>query len=279
MIPQKNISLISNKTHQDGRRRILEAMIERDYCLAWLLFGLSQSSLRASLVFKGGTALRRCYFYDYRFSEDLDFTLIENVSLIKVINDFRTLFSWIKEETGIEFEYVRQEESTENTHTFYISYIGPLPGKPKEVKIDVTYKELLIHPVEERRIIKTYEEYSDFPDSPTIKVYSLNEIAIEKTCALFTPARNEPRDLFDIYYLISEANVNLDPLVHDVDEKLKFKGSSFEARKDEFLKKEARFEKLWNTRLSAQISKLPEFHNVFRSVKRAFRQAGLLGDQ
>jgi predicted nucleotidyltransferase component of viral defense system len=30
--------------------------------------------LRDTLVFKGGTALKKCYFGDYRFSEDLDFT-------------------------------------------------------------------------------------------------------------------------------------------------------------------------------------------------------------
>jgi len=31
-------------------------------------------SLRETLVFKGGTALKKCYFGDYRFSEDLDFS-------------------------------------------------------------------------------------------------------------------------------------------------------------------------------------------------------------
>ena len=36
---------------------------------------MSQSQLGELLVFKGGTALKRCHFGDYRFSEDLDFTL------------------------------------------------------------------------------------------------------------------------------------------------------------------------------------------------------------
>ena len=75
MIPQRNLSLLSNRLARTGGRRIPEAVLERDYCLAWFLVGLSQSSLREHLVFKGGTALKRCYFDDYRFSEDLDFTL------------------------------------------------------------------------------------------------------------------------------------------------------------------------------------------------------------
>lgn len=65
-------------------------------------------------------------------------------------------------------------------------------------------------------------------------------------------------------------------LVHDIDEKLTFKSSSFEERKDEFLKKEKRLQKLWNKRLSAQMSILPEYNDIFRAVKRAYRQAGLL---
>ncbi|HYT55213.1 MAG TPA: nucleotidyl transferase AbiEii/AbiGii toxin family protein [Verrucomicrobiae bacterium] len=32
--------------------------------------GLSQSPVRDRLIFKGGTALKKCYFPDYRFSED-----------------------------------------------------------------------------------------------------------------------------------------------------------------------------------------------------------------
>lgn len=66
------------------RTRLLEArgrlgvpweVLERDYLLSWILAGISQvPSLRATLVFKGGTALKKCYFGDYRFSEDLDFS-------------------------------------------------------------------------------------------------------------------------------------------------------------------------------------------------------------
>jgi hypothetical protein len=48
MIPQKNISKISNKLFDDGGKtgkRIPESVIEKDYCLTWFLIGLSQSSL------------------------------------------------------------------------------------------------------------------------------------------------------------------------------------------------------------------------------------------
>jgi hypothetical protein len=70
MIPQRNLSLLANRLAREGGRRIPESVLERDYCLAWFLAALAQSDLKATLGFKGGTALKRCYFGDYRFSED-----------------------------------------------------------------------------------------------------------------------------------------------------------------------------------------------------------------
>ena len=46
MIPQRNISLISNTLMTAGGRRIPEAVIERDYVLAWFLTGLAGHALR-----------------------------------------------------------------------------------------------------------------------------------------------------------------------------------------------------------------------------------------
>lgn len=49
--------------------------IERDYILSWVLAGIGvNEKLQKTLIFKGGTALKKCYFGEYRFSEDLDFT-------------------------------------------------------------------------------------------------------------------------------------------------------------------------------------------------------------
>lgn len=43
--------------------------------MSWILAGIDQlAELRESIVFKGGTALRKCYFQEYRYSEDLDFS-------------------------------------------------------------------------------------------------------------------------------------------------------------------------------------------------------------
>jgi predicted nucleotidyltransferase component of viral defense system len=54
-------------------------VLERGYVPSWLLVGVSRvDALRDTLVFKGGTALKKCFFGDYRFSEDLDFSGMGN---------------------------------------------------------------------------------------------------------------------------------------------------------------------------------------------------------
>lgn len=276
MIAQKNISKISNITFQDGGRRIPEAVIERDYCLSWFLFGLAQSTLKEKLAFKGGTALRRCYFSDYRFSEDLDFTIVEAIPFDEILLEFENIFSWVAKESGILFSVARKELSSDNTHTFYISYLGPLPGKAKEVKVDITFNEIIIKPLKERSIIKTYEEYEDFLITPTVTSYSLDEVAIEKICALFSMARNEPRDLYDLHHLIEAEGLDIASLFQDVQTKMQFKKISFEKVQNEFLKKEHRLKNAWEKRLSQQMSFLPEYDNIFRAVRRALRQGGFL---
>ena len=75
---------------QEARRRlgIPWEVLELDYVLSWVLAGISQTpALRDTLAFKGGTALSKCYFEDYRFSEDLDFTGIGAVPGDKDLED------------------------------------------------------------------------------------------------------------------------------------------------------------------------------------------------
>ena len=59
MIPQRNISLLSNRLARAGGRRIPETTLELDYCLAWFLVGLSRSPVRDVLAFKGGTVVEQ----------------------------------------------------------------------------------------------------------------------------------------------------------------------------------------------------------------------------
>jgi hypothetical protein len=226
MIPQRNISLLSNRLAREGGRRIPESILERDYCLAWFLVGLSSAPLRKRLAFKGGTAIKRCYFGDYRFSEDLDFTLTEAVPFETLRAELEPVFGEVQRASAVVFRFDREDRQPHvNSHTFYLAYDGPLPSRTaSQVKIDITIRERLVLPLVERTVVRGYEEYEDLPDGAVVRVYSLEEISVEKVVALGDRARNEPRDLYDIWHLTTEGHVDLDHLKDEVEEKLEFRG-------------------------------------------------------
>lgn len=278
MIPQRNLSKLANRLAADGSRRIPESVLERDYCLAWFLVGFSQEDLGQRLVFKGGTALKRCHFANYRFSEDLDFTMTAEMDFDEILAGLKPVFARVRKESGVVFQFQRKDDrSHKNSHTFYISYTGPIPSTSsiKEVKVDVTIKEKIAFAVEEIPVLRGYEEYADLPDDKALRVYSLKEISAEKAVALMDRARNEPRDLYDIWHLTENEHVDLGEIKGEIEAKLEFRGKKLDEVREELQNKEARLKSLWKNRLEAQMATLPEFGEVFRAVRRSFRQAGL----
>ena len=274
MIPQRDLSLLSNRLAKKGERRIPEAVLEKDYCLSWFLVGISATPLRDILVFKGGTAIKKCYIPDYRFSEDLDFTLREETPFEVIQGHLDEAFRRTEEESGVKIRFSRYDRhSHENSHTFYLAYEGPLPGAAgKEVKVDITIRERIVFPVATLPVLKAYAEYRDLPTDAVIGVYSLNEIAAEKIVALFDPARNEPRDLYDLWHLSGNRLVKPAELIEAVRAKAAFRSRTLNAAKDLFQRKETRLRKLWAIRLAAQMADLPEFDEVYRAVTRELRK-------
>jgi len=228
------------------------------------------------MVFKGGSALKRCYELDYRFSEDLDFTLLEPLSMEHIREGMNPIFEEVKQASGISFSIVRPEpDAGNNTHTFYLGYEGPIRRAEKlpEIKVDVTIRERVVFGVDRRPILR-YEEYSDLPADDSVQVYSLEEISVEKIMALTAQARTEPRDLYDLFHLTQGFGVRLADLRAALDEKLRFKertplvGNELETKED-------RLRRGWEPRLGNQVVVLPEFESVFRTVQRELRQAQL----
>jgi hypothetical protein len=79
------------------RQKIPQLVIEKDYAISYILAGVaSQTMLNETLIFKGGTALKKLFFGDYRFSEDLDFSA-KNFSLTS--NQLETVLQKAVDET------------------------------------------------------------------------------------------------------------------------------------------------------------------------------------
>lgn len=275
MIAQRDLSIISNNLlKKNGGRRIPEQSIELDYALGWFLAKLAQHPYGDKLAFKGGTALRRCHLGEYRFSEDLDFTLLNDDDFDTVTKAFDEVTAGVAQETGMAFSYRGPDRvSHENSHTFYMGFTGPM-GRPREFKVDVTRTECIVADLERQPVIVTYPVF-DFPGDCAVKVYSIDEIVAEKLLALTDPKRTQPRDLFDVWTLATDGGFGLDRLAYPIAQKLRFRGRSAEDLSAAFDKKEKALEKTWGTRLDAQMSTTPKFETVFREVRAALRHAGL----
>ena len=74
--------------------------IEKDYIISWVLWSLSKSDIKEHFVFYGGTALKRIYFEDHRFSEDIDLISEKRFSKKQLIR-FLACIEKINEEANI----------------------------------------------------------------------------------------------------------------------------------------------------------------------------------
>ncbi len=275
MIPQRNLSLISNALAAGGDRRIPEAVIERDYVLAWFLTALAAHPLRDVLAFKGGTALRRCWIEGYRFSEDLDFTLTRPIGFEEILAGFNQIFAALAADSGLRIAFDREDRRAhQNSHTFYLRYQGPLPA-PNDVKVDITISEVLCYPLARRPVLRTYSQFDDLPERAAVKVYALEEIVVEKLVALSDRARTEPRDLYDLWYLLGSTDMRIAEMRHELDAKLAPRQRVVAGLEQAISAKQERLRRLWDARLAHQMSSLPPFDVVFREVQRAVRAAGL----
>lgn len=149
-----------------GRLGIPWEVLERDYLLSWVLAGISQVPVLPDiLVFKGGTVLRKCYFGDYRFSEDLDFSALEGVpkgeemeSLVREACE--TAARLLDEHAPVEIScqrYTEREPHPGGQEAFAIRARFPWQSRLQtRVMIEVMVDEKIMRFRERRRVIHNY---------------------------------------------------------------------------------------------------------------------------
>lgn len=192
--------------------------IQQDYLLSWLLSGLYEHpSLKEQLIFKGGTALKKCYFGNYRFSEDLDFSVISSIPKKEKLLAAITEACKIAERKMNEFAEVRllvERYEEKNTHpfeqeAFKIRAQFPWHREPlTSAKIEITMQESVLFPTMTKQMIHPYDEEIDTP----IQTYSLEEIVLEKLRAILQKTkklheegrdRSRVRDYYDLWRIFT----------------------------------------------------------------------------
>lgn len=186
-----------------------EDVVEKDYVLGWILWGIgSEPALRESWIFKGGTCLKKCFIETYRFSEDLDFTVLEDgpITPDDVLPILRDLLARVYEASGIDLAVqpprLRPREGR-RAGEGRIYYLGPrATPSPGSVKLDLHGEERLCRAAEWRSIAHAYGD--ELPSPGTVQCYSFAEVFAEKLRAM--GERGRPRDLYDVVTLFRRSD-------------------------------------------------------------------------
>ena len=225
-------------------------VIEHDYVLSSFLHYLYQDdSVMKNWIFKGGTALAKCYFEGYRFSEDLDFTITKSVTENELSGSLDKAKAKLQDDIGIvtsdqhsTVETISDDYGKESLEA-KIYYRGPMgqQGSPRSIRVHLNREEFVAFPFNERPISHQYSDKSRLPQI-RIPVYSLEEMFVEKLRAISGQRRFAiGRDLYDIFHL-NAFGIDIESAIRAFRRKCEEKGlkvedihlETFDKRKDQY---------------------------------------------
>lgn len=255
-------------------------VVEKDYALGWMLAAFGQHpDTRDTWLFKGGTCLKKCFFETYRFSEDLDFTLLEpgHLDAAFLAKLFEEIAVWVYDETGMVLPpearkadvYVNPRGGTSAEGR--IGYRGPLgrAGDAPRIKLDLTDHERIVLDPDRREV---HHPYSDRPEGGIkVTTYCFEEVFAEKTRAL--AERLRPRDLYDVVHLYRRQDLTpvRAKVISTLSAKCEFKGiavPTLQSIQASPLVPELRVS--WQQMLVHQLPVLPSFESFWNELPDVF---------
>ena len=227
-------------------------LVEKDIIISKILFYLTQNKdFFQNYAFKGGTCLTKCYMGYYRFSEDMDFTYLNqkdfigksNTKIREVmsdkINKLGELIETIAKKLDLDFKMEKENKryfqfgGSNAFVTFKIWYDSKELEKETFVKIQVNHTENLNYTIKELNVgfivPKNLEKDFSFIVSEDaqillkpmkIKVYDLKEILIEKVRAILTRRGIKARDFVDVFLIVKKDKLDLNDFKKEIIEKI-----------------------------------------------------------
>jgi len=263
-------------------------IIERDYILSWILAGIGENKeLCDSLIFKGGTALKKCYFGKYRFSEDLDFTAKqdapkENRLEKEIQQSCRLAIALSQHYSPLELmveRYTEKEPHPNAQEAFIVR--GKFPWHRQFLAraiIEITIDEpVMVEPLK-RQIIHDYGEII----SQKVSVYTLEEIIAEKMRAILQHlqkleergwSRSRARDYFDLWNVLNHyaGQLKIEILPNLFLEKCKVREVNFAGPEVFFNSTIVNYvAETWDQWLGPLVFELPAFEKVKEDLKQKF---------
>jgi len=270
--------ILQNEIIETARKNQVKTLVvDKDWILGHFLNAMfTFEDIKSNFVFKGGTSLRKCYIPDYRFSEDLDFTLLDekftvDSAFINKITRKAEGISGIK--FSIERNKVQKSNEIEQGYEIKVKYWGadhkptqtPLPPRRWQtaIKLDITHTENILTDIQFKSIFHNFSD--NHLITSVVPVYSINEIMAEKLRSLIQ--RNRPRDIYDLWILLPMVNtVDYSSIKELLTKKCRYKNIAF-SNVDDFIndKKGQRNKREWESSLNNHLpaGMLPDFDKVY----------------
>ncbi|MBI4334556.1 MAG: nucleotidyl transferase AbiEii/AbiGii toxin family protein [Chloroflexi bacterium] len=244
-----------------SRQEIALGILEKDYVITEALRALSKvPSLNELLVFKGGTALRKAYFADWRYSEDLDFSSKRDMKEDELRKGLDKWYLQVEQASQVRLttKMLHKPDGYTRVRT---QFIGPL-AYPGMIFMDLSFDEPVCLEPEQRRILT--EPFS--PGGEKVLAYPLEELLAEKMRSLLQ--RGKSRDYYDVWRLLREKFADLDPklLGEVLVKKLVHKKLTFTSLRDFIPKDTYTLKRYWASDLGQQIHALPAFDVVINEL-------------
>ncbi len=260
-------------------------VLERDYLLSWILAGIGTvDALREALVFKGGTALKKCYFGDFRFSEDLDFSALGDVPTGEAMEEaireacavaVRMLDEYAPVEITCE-RYTERDPHPGGQEAFTIRARLPWQRAPQtRVMVETTVDEKVLKRAPLRRVLHEYGE----PLEAEVRVYALEEIVAEKLRAILQHvvkleergwSRSRARDYYDLWRVLGSYldRMDLSGFPAFLREKCAVRNVAFTGPDDFFQEPMLAYvERTWQQWLGPLVPDLPSFETVIGELR------------
>jgi len=267
------------------QKGVAKSTIDKDWVLGHFIDAIfSIPEYRDKLIFKGGTSLKKCYFEDYRFSEDLDFTSLDpDFSLDKNLLDKLVKLVTERTEMPLHIQELDPLKSKDKLTGFSakVKFWGAdhprnqAPPPPQRwqtsIKIEIILYEQMIFPPESRKVSHAYSDQLTKAAS-SVPCYALKEVLAEKLRALIQRSYTAPRDFYDIWYLSQNlTDINWGEIVEAFYKKMKFKGLEFTGI-DQMINEEndRRLQAAWKNCLIHQVPGgiLPDYGVVRNEMKQ-----------
>ncbi len=257
--------------------------VDKDYVLGHFLNCFINFENNKNLfVFKGGTCLRKCYFPNYRFSEDLDFTLLD-ASFIVNEDFFQKITKVCTQKSGILFHLTKFEKKrfldNEKGYKCVIAFWGANHNKniapaPQErwttkIEIDISFDEEILFPIDQKRINHAYSDFNLISEDP-VPVYKLEEILTEKIRAFYQRSYKAPRDFYDVWYLlINHSFGDWNKIRETLRKKCELKNKNIDTEIFNDARVYQTVSKSWNQSIEHHLpaKQLPEFEEIWSFLK------------